>query len=168
MKGLGTLINIQEYADVLFGKDEEQKQAFRCIVASFVLKIYHAARKNDAAYCLVSATKKWKLDKVKHHLERINRGDQLICFLSGPGGSGKSAVIKAVTSYTKNFCVNLGIGFNSCVVVVTAITGAAAVSIRGETTSKALGLKKKNGQFHRPGIRRMEECTSGYHRRSIL
>ncbi len=60
-----------------------------------------------------------------------------------PGGIGKSAVIKVVTSYAKYFCINLGIGFNSRVVVVTAITGAAAVSIRGETTSKALVLNKK-------------------------
>jgi hypothetical protein len=116
----GTLTNMQEYADVLFGEDEDQKQAFQCIVASFVLKIYNAAKKNDADYCSVPPTKRRKLDKVKNHLEKVNRGDQLICFLSGPGGSGKSAVIKAVTSYTKNFCVNLGIGYNSRVVVVTA------------------------------------------------
>jgi len=143
----GTLTNMQEYADVLFGEDEDQKQAFQCIVASFVLKIYNAAKKNDADYCSVPPRKRRKLDKVKNHLEKVNRGDQLICFLSGPGGSGKSAVIKAVTSYTKNFCVNLGIGYNSRVVVVTAITGAAAVSIKGETTSKALGLNKKTTTF---------------------
>jgi hypothetical protein len=143
----GTLENIQEYADVVFGEDEEQKQAFECIVASFVLKIYSAARKNDADNCFVSAPKRRKMDKLKHQLEKVNRGDQLICFLSGPGGSGKSAVIKAVTSYAKYFCVNLGIGFNSRVVVVTAITGAAAVSIRGGTTSKALGLNKKTTNF---------------------
>jgi len=143
----GTLKNMKEYGDVLFGADEEQKQAFECIVASFALRIYSAARKNDIDYCRVSLTKRRKLDKAKHDLEKVNRGVQLICFLSGADGSGKSAVIKAVTSYTKNFCLNLGIGYNSRVVVVTAITGAAAVSIKGETTSKALGLKKKSTNF---------------------
>jgi len=143
---------MKEYADVLFGEDEEQKQAFECIVASFVLKIYSAARKNDADYCCISPTKRRRLDKVKHDLEKVNRGAQLICFLSGPGGSGKSAVIKAVTSYTKSFCLNLGIGYTSRVVVVTAITGAAAVSFKGETTSKALGLNKKSTNFSNEDI----------------
>jgi hypothetical protein len=143
----GALTNIQEYADVLFGEDEDQKKVFECIVASFVLKIYNAAKNNDADYGRVPSTKKRKFNKEKNQLEKVNRGDQLLCFLSGPGGSGKSAVIKAVTSYTKNFCVNLGIGYNSRVVVVTAITGAAAVSIKGETTSKALGLNKKTTNF---------------------
>ncbi|MFN7880658.1 MAG: hypothetical protein ACK5P1_11690, partial [Sphingobacteriia bacterium] len=82
----GALTNIQEYADVLFGEDEDQKKVFEFIVASFVLKIYNAAKKNDADYCSVPPTKRRKLDKVKNHLEKVNRGDQLICFLSGPGG----------------------------------------------------------------------------------
>jgi hypothetical protein len=143
----GTLRNIREYADVLFKGDAEQKQAFECIVASFVLKIYNAASKNDPGYSDVPARKKRKLENAQHYLRQVNREDQLICFLSGAGGTGKSAVIKAVTSYSKKFCVNLGIGYNSRVVVVTAITGAAAVTIIGETTSKALGLNKRTTNF---------------------
>jgi hypothetical protein len=49
----GTLANMQEYADVLFCEDEVQKQTFEYIVASFVLKINNAAKKNDADYCRV-------------------------------------------------------------------------------------------------------------------
>ena len=71
-------------------------------------------------------------------------------------------MIKAVTSYTKNFCVNLGIGFNSRVVVVTAITGAAAVSIQGETTSKALGLNKKTANLSIVRIRRIKFGFDSY------
>ena len=129
--------------------------SFRCSEATFrwfQIGIYSAARKNNIDYCRVSLTKRRKLDKSKHDLEKVNRGAQLICFLSGPGGSGKSAVTKAVTSYTKSFCLNLGIGYTSRVVVVTAITGAAAVSIKGETTSKALGLNKKSTNFSNEDI----------------
>ena len=63
--------------------------------------------------------------------------------MSGPGGTGKSKVIHAVICYCKELCENAGIPFNKNTIVVTALTGAAAVSIFGETTHAACCLNRK-------------------------
>jgi hypothetical protein len=69
----------------------------------------------------------------------------LICFISGEGGTGKSTVIKAYVSYCQKVCKNLApsFKFDLKTIVVTAITGAAAVSINGQTTTTGFKLKYK-------------------------
>ena len=79
---------------------------------------------------------------VREHLEALGARPQLIMFMTGAGGSGKSNVISAFFAYCKEFCQNLGAHFDSRTIIITAITGVAATSIMGETTSKALGLTK--------------------------
>ena len=73
----------------------------------------------------------------------LNNKDQFICFLSGAGGTGKSRVIHAVKHYCKLFCEILGVEFNRRTIVVTGLTGTAAVSINGETVHSACHLGKK-------------------------
>jgi len=73
----------------------------------------------------------------RKYLEKVNRGSQLICFLSGFGGSGKSRVIVGLVRYASSLCNNLKIRFDRRTIVVTALTGAAAVSINGETSHAA-------------------------------
>ena len=69
---------------------------------------------------------------------------QLISFLSGPGGSGKSHVISSVVKYAKEFNKLLQVPFSKRTIVVTATLGVAATSIRGETIhSAALLMTKK-------------------------
>jgi hypothetical protein len=79
----------------------------------------------------------------KMELEAMGAKPQLIMFMTGPGGAGKSAVINAFMSYCKEFCTNLGAHFDNRTIIVTAMTGVAATSIMGETTSKAIGLGRK-------------------------
>jgi hypothetical protein len=67
--------------------------------------------------------------------------------MTGAGGSGKSNVISAFFAYCKEFCKNLGAHFDSRTIIITAITGVAATSIMGETTSKALGLTKTSFDY---------------------
>lgn len=55
--------------------------------------------------------------------------DQLIVFLNGPGSTGKLHVVSAIIRYCKKLCENLQINFNKQTVVVTAISGSAAVSV---------------------------------------
>ena len=75
-------------------------------------------------------------------LEGVNIAskEQLVCFMTGAGGSGKSRVIKAICEYARAFCINLNVPFTRRTVAVTALTGAAAVSIAGETTHSACCL----------------------------
>ena len=147
----GTLRNIREYASLQFGSDDDQKRAFECITAAFVLQIHKEAHCNygsgNAGFGSddgVDVTaKKRKLDSVRSTLEKVNRNGQFIAFLSGAGGSGKSHVINTVTRYAANFCSNLKIPYNKRSIVVTALTGSAAVAINGETTHGACALYRR-------------------------
>ena len=51
---------------------------------------------------------------------------QLVCFLSGPGGSAKSTVIDLVIEYAYEYCQLLGYPFNN------AMWGVGATNIFGE------------------------------------
>ena len=62
---------------------------------------------------------------------------QLIMFLTGAGGSGKTRVINAVLAYAKGFCKELNYVFDKRMIVVTALTGVAATLIKGETLHSA-------------------------------
>ncbi|KAG7356959.1 ATPase AAA [Nitzschia inconspicua] len=58
-------------------------------------------------------------------------------------GTGKSHVIKTACQYAQKLCKALGVKFDKRTIVVTALTGAAAVSINGETTAGAFAFKRK-------------------------
>ena len=91
-------------------------------------------------------TNTWKKELLR--LRGSGRGStfkQLIAFLSGPGGSGKSHVILTVVKYAKEFNKLLQVPFTKQTVVVTAILSVAATTIHGETIhSAALLMTKKN------------------------
>ena len=53
-------------------------------------------------------------------------------------------MIGAVIHFCKNLCHALNVEFTRFTIVVTALTGAAAVNINGETTSRACKLNSKN------------------------
>ena len=70
--------------------------------------------------------------------------NQLILFLHGPGGSGKSTVIDLVLAYAKEYCkMYKNNSFTSQTIVITALSGVAATLILGETTHSALYLNNK-------------------------
>jgi hypothetical protein len=69
-------------------------------------------------------------------------GKQLICFLTCAGGSGKSNIIKGIIEHGKEFYKNHKVEFTKRTIVVTALTGAAAVTIGGETTHGACHLNR--------------------------
>ena len=95
----GTLENVREYAECHFGHDEDQKQAFKLITASFLMEVHRIARDNDDGS--MPRRKKTKLKHVMNKLANVNRDPQLLMFLSGAGGSGKSHVIKTVVKYAR-------------------------------------------------------------------
>jgi hypothetical protein len=63
-------------------------------------------------------------------------------FLDGAAGSGKSHVVSQVLAYGRAYTSKLNLTFDMRTVIVTAITGVAATSIGGETTSSACFLDK--------------------------
>ena len=108
-----------------------------------------------------------RLNTLRRELENVNTrvvGRQMICFLTGAGGTGKSKVIVAVIEYGKCFCHELGVEFTRRTIVVTALTGCAAVPIGGETTHSACGLFRDNfdtekGQWKRAYLLIVDEVS---------
>eukprot|EP00978_Attheya_sp_CCMP212_P022953 scaffold69409_cov65-Attheya_sp.AAC.1 len=80
-----------------------------------------------------------ELQSTRSELEELEAKQQLIMFMTGAGGAGKSIVITALIEYCKEFCANLNVQFDNQTVVITALTGVAAASIMGQTTSTGLG-----------------------------
>ena len=122
--------------------DKTQQRAFEIIAGSFVLSYYDTAESTKDARHHYSREKR-RLRTLVHN--NIWSNNQLICFLHGPGGSGKTALIDLVILYAKCFCSYIWSDFQSFerVIVVTALTGVAATLLQGETTHGALYLNQK-------------------------
>ena len=143
IKAIGTLKNIREYAAHHFRDDMDQRYAFEAIISAFIVCLHDEANRNSNTNPEAMPTRKRrKLDNIQKTLQNVNRGNQFIAFLSGAGGSGKSHVIKTIVQYAKNLCYNLHIRYDKRTIVVTALTGAAAVGINGETTAMACALNR--------------------------
>ena len=120
------------------------------MVASFVLTYYDDAtitRRTDEA-SLPSAkqhkTGRNEFNAKRAELEKLKgKKGQLVMFLTGHGGAGKSHVITSIRQYAKQFCTNLGVHFDRRTIVLTALSGVAAISIHGETIHTAAGFQRK-------------------------
>lgn len=161
VEATGTVESIQAYAVKAFGADADQQRAFEVIMSNFVLQFHYesddietvtgqsAFTEPDAnGHLRHERPKRLALSRQVSALKNISGlapgSRQLICFLTGAGGSGKSKVLNAVKSYGKAFCENMGAAFTKRTIVVTALTGTAAVTIGGETTHGACSLFKNN------------------------
>ena len=142
-----TLQSIREWViDKNF--DKNQTKAFITICAHFVLTFYEQANQDlsdaqsipDLAVEHLDST----LSSCKKDLEKVtcNR-DSLCLFLDGPGGSGKSEVIKEVIKYATVYCKQLHFPFTRNTILMTASTGVAATLINGTTVHSSLKLNNK-------------------------
>jgi PIF1-like helicase len=123
--------------------DSNQRRAFEVIAGSFVLSFYDTAITANKEARATCKSESKRLRTLVHNNKW--KSNQLICFLHGPGGSGKSAVIDLVVLYAHSFCKYLWTDFDTSerVIVVTAMTGVAATLLQGETTHAALFLNQK-------------------------
>jgi len=135
------------------GLDFNQQVAFEVIVSSFVLTFYEQANQkigNSRTRNNVFFVERLKLMKLARRtnvdglcLSERELKKKTICFLHGPGGSGKSAVLELFFVYAKDHCENIDENFTSHTIVKTAISGVAASLIGGVTTSSACFLNWK-------------------------
>ena len=138
----GTLKNLIQYGKCFFQDDREQCHAFVTTAAAFCLKLHQEAIKEGGQ---LSRVQSMHLERRRRQLARLVKTGQLIAFLNGPGGTGKSHVVNAIVRYCKALCENLNLNFDKRTIVVTAMSGSAAVSINGETTHMACCINKKTG-----------------------
>ena len=142
----GSFGNISHYADLCFNSDKDQDLAFTQIVSAFVLKLHQKAKS-----CMGLGNTDF-IDQIHMLKSKLNNPHQFICFLSGQGGSGKSKVIGVVLHCCKNLCQALSVELSRHTIVVTALTGAAAVNINGETTSRVCKLNKCKKKWQLSGV----------------
>ena len=69
--------------------------------------------------------------------------DQLLMFLTGPAGSGKSTAMKIAQQFCYEFCIAVGIMWSDKTFLFTAYTGSAASLFGGVTISKAAFLNQR-------------------------
>lgn len=156
----GKASSIKEWANSAFrGKEEDsfpdldQKRAFEIIIAHFVLT--HCREEcNERFFSEANEGHSFRCHSDRHacitqrqelcELGGIGAKDQLLMFLSGVGGSGKSKVMNAVQKHAKSFCQQLGATCDKRTVVVAAFSCAAATSTDGEKIHSALKLNSQN------------------------
>ena len=83
----GTFKNISDYADATFKSDEDQKTSFVCLMSAFVDKLFQEAEDPSSS---MPEKKRRRIVKERQKFAKCIKGDQLICFLNGAGGTGKS------------------------------------------------------------------------------
>jgi len=68
--------------------------------------------------------------------------DQLLMFLTGPAGLGKSTSMKVAQQFCYEVCITVGIMWSDKTFIFTAYTGLAASLFGGVTISKAAFLNQ--------------------------
>jgi Cdc6-like AAA superfamily ATPase len=124
--------------------DEAQQRAFQVLTASFVLTFFDDANdtveESDGLRHRHATTRTEFRNHKRSLLDMVDNRTQLIMFLTGPGGSGKSRVINEVLTYAKEYCMNLKVPFTTRTILVCGMSGVAATLINGETAHSALHL----------------------------
>ena len=137
----GTTDSIEKWG-IAYGLDMKQMGAFEVLCATFVMTYYNEAYVSSNANHMATGPRSMRqaFRLQKDSLQKMGAKEQLLMFMTGPGGSGKSRVIDALMHYCRSYCSELGTQFNDRTIVVTAMTGVAATSIQGETTCSATRL----------------------------
>ena len=151
----GTARSIIDWADKAC-LDVGQKRAFEIICSHFVLTIYRRCEDEESFIHGAASTRRVssrptafnKEEKYLHQLHDggngMKRNNQLIAFLHGPAGCGKTTVIDLIIEYAREYCDKFAnFKFTSRTIVVTALTGVAATLLNGETVHSALHLNRK-------------------------
>ena len=101
--------------------DHKQEIAFESICSSFMLSLLIESEEDE--------------NKI-FQSQLLQRGarEQLLMFLTGSAGSGKSYVICCCRSFCKNFCKAIGKTYSKNVFAVTGVSGVAASMARGNTS----------------------------------
>ena len=125
--------------------DKDQRKAFIMIISHFLLTYVEEAENNCETYTSIggASRNRYLFKKEKRMLQKLGgERDKLRLFLDGPGGSGKSELIKQILRYAKEYCTLIKVPFTKDTILLTATTGVAATLIRGNTLHKECHLEK--------------------------
>jgi hypothetical protein len=127
--------------------DEKQYIAYEMIACTFLLGLVNDGRdKNTKLDAYLQQTMEIAStadanDIIKKLKARGGR-DQLLMFLTGPAGLGKSTAMKIAQQFCYEFCIAVGIMWSDKTFIFTAYTGSAASLFGGVSISKAAFLNQ--------------------------
>jgi hypothetical protein len=132
-----------------FDADHCQK-AFEATLASFVLTFHHdiknsCSNSTDGVPHSPKRDNSTSMRRARLGLEKLcHEKKQLLFFMDGQGGSGKSAIIKEVLRHDSKFCKNIQHPlFNEMTTLVTATSRVAATFTNGEAVHRACHPNRK-------------------------
>ena len=85
------------------------------------------------------------IDEINDLIQKLeNNGakQQLIMFLTGPAGCGKSTCVELAQTYCHKFCQLAGLSFDDTTFYFTSTTGSSACLFGGMTIHRAAHLRK--------------------------
>lgn len=119
--------------------DEKQLIAYQMICTSFMIKVI-----KDRAQTFVPQQHNRQLEKriddITKQLKQMGGKEQLIMFLTGPAGAGKTTAVKLAQKFCEKFSEACRIPFDQYSFFFTAYTGSAASDFGGITTLTALQI----------------------------
>jgi hypothetical protein len=115
------------------GLDMKQLIAFQSICSSFILSFL-----NDPQFNICTDQR----EQYQILLQQKGASDQLLMCVTGPGGSGKSHVVKCCRIYCKKFCDAIGKPFDFSVFPITATSNSAASLLQGKTIHSVAMLRR--------------------------
>ena len=132
----GTAQSIHLWAKHAFQNDKQQQQAFCILAAKFVLTYMI----DDINYNIRST------ELLREMLGTSIKNQQLLMFVTGPSGSGKSKIIKELVAYGKKYCNSIRQPFTQQTILVTTPSYIAANLIDRQSmySTVFLNIDKRN------------------------
>ncbi len=123
--------------------DEKQYIAYEMIACTFLLGLVNDGRDKTTKLGTylqqtMEITTTADANDIIKKLKARGGKDQLLMFLTGPAGSGKSTAIKIAQQFCYEFCIAVGIMWSDKTFIFTAYTGLAASLFGGVTISKTV------------------------------
>lgn len=137
-----TMDSIIEKAKIRHGIDLDKKQtkAFEMICATFMIRIINDQHALFGGEPNQQQTR--KMNAILEGLRSLGGKDQLLMFLTGPAGAGKTTAIKLAQTFCEKFSEASSISFDQYSFYFTAYTGTAASEFGGITTLTALQVPR--------------------------
>ena len=140
--------------------DEEQYVTYEILACTFLLQLIREAsdKNSNTSACIGQALQSDGSD-MKDLVKKLQaRGgqEQLLMFLTGPAGSGKSTAVKVAQRFCFEFCLAMGVVWTDTTFFFTAYTGSAASQFEGMTICKSAFLKK-TGDLSEGNIREWQD-----------
>ena len=125
--------------------DEKQYIAYEVICCTFLLGLINDDLDNDETLRThlnqaLSSYKQKKTKKIIKELKIRGGDDQLLMFLTGPAGAGKSTAVMVARRFCFDFSMALGTIWTDNTFLFTAYTGSPAMIVNGVTICKAAFL----------------------------